>query len=437
MKSFIYRTFGALALIVPLTASAQIFSANNAVISINSGATVYCNGGVVLNNSTTFSNNGTLRTTKNSTFASNGNFEILSTSAVSGNGNYWVEQDWINDASFSGGASTVSLFGNTEQFVTSANGTVTEFNNLTLLGNGTGTDRKKSLLGVGSRISTSGILNLNDRELATGIETMTVLNTSALAITNNLAFGNEGFVSSLAPGFLVWNTASSNTYYFPVGSSNATLRYRPVALSPFNANANTYHVRMNNYSANVNGYDLSLHGSDIVLANDLFYHSIERSAGTSNASLAIGYNNSTDGDWSGAAQWNVSAALWLSIAADNLPSLGNYSAVEQTNWNFGNPAHPYTLINLGQELIIPNVFTPNNDGANDTYFVSGQGITEFDMLITNRWGNVVFETSDINATWDGTSGGNTCEDGVYFYVINAKSIGQEYNKQGFITLQSK
>ncbi len=63
----------------------------------------------------------------------------------------------------------------------------------------------------------------------------------------------------------------------------------------------------------------------------------------------------------------------------------------------------------------PNVFSPNDDGINDTWFFEG---TIKSIIILNRWGNVVFSADKDFTGWDGKDKmGNACSDGVYFYQI--------------------
>lgn len=69
------------------------------------------------------------------------------------------------------------------------------------------------------------------------------------------------------------------------------------------------------------------------------------------------------------------------------------------------------------ELFVPNTFTPNNDGLNDLFEVKGMGIEKFVIRIYNRWGNMVFESLDINHSWDGTFEGEKAMLGVYTYKI--------------------
>ena len=75
------------------------------------------------------------------------------------------------------------------------------------------------------------------------------------------------------------------------------------------------------------------------------------------------------------------------------------------------------------KIIIPNVFTPNSDGRNDTWsMIIDNGLEIFDMETTiyNRWGKQVFESTNIKQNWNGYNlyEGNQCSAGTYFYVIS-------------------
>lgn len=83
---------------------------------------------------------------------------------------------------------------------------------------------------------------------------------------------------------------------------------------------------------------------------------------------------------------------------------------------------------------IPNVFTPNNDGINDEFWVQNAEIVRGEIY--NRWGELVYELSVSNTTWNGTNTlGKPVVDGVYFYVIQGKSLcDNEWTETGFIHL---
>ena len=70
-------------------------------------------------------------------------------------------------------------------------------------------------------------------------------------------------------------------------------------------------------------------------------------------------------------------------------------------------------------LYIPNAFTPNSDGINDSFGVSGGG-------------EVIFESTSPTVRWDGTFRGRPAENGVYAYEVTAK--GFENPKTGSVTL---
>ncbi len=70
-------------------------------------------------------------------------------------------------------------------------------------------------------------------------------------------------------------------------------------------------------------------------------------------------------------------------------------------------------VDSGCEIVIPNVFSPNGDGNNDTFHIEGILGTHNKVRIFNRWGQVVFEANNYRNTWDGRN----VPDGTYFYEV--------------------
>jgi gliding motility-associated-like protein len=86
-------------------------------------------------------------------------------------------------------------------------------------------------------------------------------------------------------------------------------------------------------------------------------------------------------------------------------------------------------------VYVPNAFTPNSDQKNDVLKVRSEIITDVYFAIYDRWGEKVFETTDMNKGWDGTFRGKKCDPAVYVYYIDATCITKEkYIKKGNITL---
>lgn len=82
-----------------------------------------------------------------------------------------------------------------------------------------------------------------------------------------------------------------------------------------------------------------------------------------------------------------------------------------------------------EQLFFSNVFTPNNDGINDSFYASGNCVKEFYMAIYNRWGAKLYETNDINKGWNGSYMNVRCPDGVYIYLV--KTQFESYKKMYF------
>lgn len=79
---------------------------------------------------------------------------------------------------------------------------------------------------------------------------------------------------------------------------------------------------------------------------------------------------------------------------------------------------------------IPNAFSPNGDDINEILRVKAdktKGITEFRAIIYNRWGQKVYEWTDLNGGWDGTFNGSPVKQGTYFVLVKARgSDGQTH-----------
>lgn len=93
------------------------------------------------------------------------------------------------------------------------------------------------------------------------------------------------------------------------------------------------------------------------------------------------------------------------------------------------------VTNDNNDLFVPNVFSPNNDGRNDLFRVFGTTISSIDLQVFNQWGEMIFRTSDRNGGWDGTVRGKPQPVGVYIYVLKATlTNGTVVNKKGSVNL---
>lgn len=94
---------------------------------------------------------------------------------------------------------------------------------------------------------------------------------------------------------------------------------------------------------------------------------------------------------------------------------------------------------------LPNVFTPNGDGHNDFFkpLIPYRYVKDIDIKIYNRWGTLMFESTDIDIMWDGRNSSNKkmCTDGTYFYMCTVNEIRVDgitpHNLKGFIQLYNE
>ncbi len=93
---------------------------------------------------------------------------------------------------------------------------------------------------------------------------------------------------------------------------------------------------------------------------------------------------------------------------------------------------PYTT------LYVPNTFTPNGDGKNDFFFAYGEYVANFNMMIFDRWGNLIFESNDMTKGWDGkaNSGKYVAQVDTYVWVVtfDEQYGGKKHRLRGHVNL---
>ncbi|MBL0339560.1 MAG: PKD domain-containing protein [Bacteroidetes bacterium] len=255
---------------------------------------------------------------------------------IDNNGQITLSGDWTNNSS--GNAFINSSPGSTEflgaaQFITGT--TTTNFFDLILAGTGIKTQTLNTVC--------QGTLQLRDRELATQGFWMHVTNPSVGAVTR---FGGlnstpvQGFVSSTGAGRLRRNTNSPGQYLFPMGSSQGNPRFRPVALTPTNAAANTYAGRFVNNDPTADGFSILLKDANLGSINPLWYQKINGLSGTTNPDIRLYFDNLQDAiaplpnllmtQWA----YNAPPVQWRSISGVLISGLAspNLSSVTKSAW---------------------------------------------------------------------------------------------------------
>lgn len=84
---------------------------------------------------------------------------------------------------------------------------------------------------------------------------------------------------------------------------------------------------------------------------------------------------------------------------------------------------------------IPNAFSPNDDGYNDSFFGTGESISSYSMYVYDRWGELIFTSNDKDHHWDGTYKDKQVEQGTYVYFFKISDWkGGNHDYRGRITL---
>lgn len=123
-------------------------------------------------------------------------------------------------------------------------------------------------------------------------------------------------------------------------------------------------------------------------------------------------------------------------ASPMLPEIYYTATVSNTNGCSIYCYYNIQITNIPSDIFVPNTFTPNGDGLNDVFLIPENYIQLLSFQIYDRWGEKLFETTDIHTGWDGTVRGKHALPGVYAYFISYKIYngGIEYMKTGNITL---
>ena len=88
---------------------------------------------------------------------------------------------------------------------------------------------------------------------------------------------------------------------------------------------------------------------------------------------------------------------------------------------------------------VPNTFTPDNNEFNQTWgpvLTSGISTDNFELLIYDRWGNIIWQSHDVNAKWEGTYNGVIVQSGTYNWVMKLDMLDNDGKKiiSGHVTI---
>lgn len=413
-------------LMIPLIVHCQESLVNNygVLLHFNQGSYMIVQNDSLYNHAGHIQNSGTVRIEG----------DIYNDDTIAGGvigGLYDIGGNWKNNSVVISRNDTVMLSGD-NQFITGTS--PTRFHTLVLAGT-PGSVKAQTI-----NASVTGTLDLRSSELATNTHEMLVVNTSPNAITKNS--GSSGYVSSLDDGRLTRRTVGVNRYFFPVGTPSSLVNagesfyYRPIVMSQSNGslNENEYSVRLVN-NPTADGYDVTQTDDSIEVVNPLYYHRLYHGLGSDPATITMHFEPS-DEAWTDIAhhdgsQWGYTRVPSVGTGA----GLGiGFSTITISDWLNFNP-FPFAFatrmrsidtsaIPEAGAIFIPNVFSPNGDGSNETFHPLGNRLEKIFFQVFNRWGEKVFETSELNSGWDGVYQSKLQDAGVYVWRVRYLVTGK-------------
>ena len=119
----------------------------------------------------------------------------------------------------------------------------------------------------------------------------------------------------------------------------------------------------------------------------------------------------------------ASSYLWSNGSTDqtiSVESAGDFWVVAVFGNCLSGDSAKITGDGTGGTLYMPNAFTPNGDFLNESFCAVGAGINTFSMTVFDRWGNLLFQSDDINKCWDGKIDG-----GHYPFKQDGREVAQE------------
>ncbi len=151
--------------------------------------------------------------------------------------------------------------------------------------------------------------------------------------------------------------------------------------------------------------------------------------------------NQSSGEDQKQGSWFFSNDEHLKVLNDSARMLymkeGSYGValVAENKWGCKDTSVQYVKVITDFSMYVPNAFTPNNDSRNDIFMPVARGVKFYEMTIFDRWGELLFTTTELSRGWDATFKGEACKEDVYVWVITVTTIhGQQKQLSGSVSL---
>ncbi|HEY0752085.1 MAG TPA: gliding motility-associated C-terminal domain-containing protein, partial [Chitinophagaceae bacterium] len=139
---------------------------------------------------------------------------------------------------------------------------------------------------------------------------------------------------------------------------------------------------------------------------------------------------------------DISTYLWSTGATDSFIAVNTAGTYQVLVSNACGTASDDAIIAIevcSDDIYFPSAFTPNYDGRNDLFkaaYMNGVSVTDYNLKVFNRWGQLVFKTDDYTKGWDGIFKGKMQQTEVFVWIAEYKksTSGELIRKKGTVTL---
>ena len=219
------------------------------------------------------------------------------------------------------------------------------------------------------------------------------------------------------------NAVNSNPLSFTAQAAPSTNAYYIISFK----NASCPNLLIDTFKVNVIPPILVNVGNDTTIAagQPLYLNALtnDSSIHIFNWTPATGLNNATINDP-------------IALFPAGTDSIRYYVTASSLSGCLGTDSITVHVFNGKPDILVPSAFTPNGDGKNDILKPILIGITDFQYFrIYNRWGQLLYSTSQYNTGWDGTLGNNPQPSGTYVYVTQGTDyLGKNIFRKGTVVL---